>query len=141
MNFVIPQDIVDQMISEARQSNPSECCGVLLGNDNKVSALRPIANIHSDTHDRYQMDPVQLTRVLKSADRNKLTPIAFYHSHTYTVSYPSQTDIRNAVDSGWLDQYYVIVSIKDPDEPSVKAYKLAYPNIVREHPILTPPNK
>jgi proteasome lid subunit RPN8/RPN11 len=46
--------------------------------------------------------------------------IGVWHSHTHTDAYPSQTDVRQAVDPAW---WYVIVSLKY-GEPVLRAYEI-----------------
>ena len=48
--------------------------------------------------------------------------IAFYHSHTHSEAYPSDTDIRMAVQSGWLDIIYILISFENKSAPVVKSY-------------------
>jgi proteasome lid subunit RPN8/RPN11 len=48
--------------------------------------------------------------------------IAIYHSHTKSPAYPSQTDLNEAV--SWPEQVYLIVSLRDPASPEVKAFWL-----------------
>ena len=46
--------------------------------------------------------------------------VGVWHSHTHTDAYPSATDVRQAVDPGWI---YVLVSLKQA-EPSLRAYRI-----------------
>ena len=46
--------------------------------------------------------------------------IGVWHSHTHTDAYPSDTDVRQAAEPGWI---YVIVSLKHP-EPVTRAYRI-----------------
>jgi proteasome lid subunit RPN8/RPN11 len=46
--------------------------------------------------------------------------VGVWHSHTHTDAYPSDTDVRQAMEPQWV---YVIVSLKHP-EPVLRAYRL-----------------
>jgi hypothetical protein len=47
------------------------------------------------------------------------------HSHTYSQDYPTDTDVRNAVGSGWLDLFYVLISLVENTRPIVTAYRMS----------------
>ncbi len=47
---------------------------------------------------------------------------AIYHSHTRSEAYPSQTDVNLAF---YPDALYVIVSVRKPDDPQVRAFRIA----------------
>jgi proteasome lid subunit RPN8/RPN11 len=50
--------------------------------------------------------------------------LAFYHSHTHSPAYPSQTDVRMALESWMLDVYYVLVSLENKDAPQIRAFHI-----------------
>ncbi len=47
--------------------------------------------------------------------------VGIYHSHPETEAYPSPTDKGKAGDS---DLVYVIVSLRRPDQPELRAYRI-----------------
>ena len=63
--------------------------------------------------------------------------LAFYHSHPNGPTNLSETDINMAQKSGWAgeDIYYVLVSLKVPDEPVVKAFYILANGTVAEKPL------
>tara|TARA_Y100000590_G_scaffold185129_1_gene210945 strand:- start:7351 stop:7989 length:639 start_codon:yes stop_codon:yes gene_type:complete len=73
---------------------------------------------------RYQMDPQEFLDADKKADKLNLNILGFYHSHTHTEAYPSDTDVRLAIESGWVDPYYILISIEKIDSPEVKMYQI-----------------
>lgn len=73
---------------------------------------------------RYQMDPQEFLDADKKAERLDLGIVAFYHSHTHSAAYPSDTDVRLAIESGWTDPYYVLVSLENIDAYEIKMYQI-----------------
>ena len=116
----VPSNFVDEMIEHAVQENPNECCGILAGKDGLISALYRVRNSTPSPY-RYVMDPKEQMNVMKESDELGLDLMAFYHSHTHSPAYPSETDTRMAVESGWVDFCYVLVSL-EKQEPEVRFY-------------------
>ena len=109
------------MIAHAIQDDPNECCGILAGKDQAVSHLYRITNTARSPY-RYLMDPQEQLNAMLDSERKGLELLAFYHSHTHTAAYPSPTDVRMALQSGWLDVYYVLVSLEDRNDPQIRAF-------------------
>ena len=116
----VPSNFVDEMIEHAVQENPNECCGILAGKDGLISALYRVRNSTPSPY-RYVMDPKDQMNVMKESEELGLDLMAFYHSHTHSPAYPSETDTRMAVESGWVDFCYVLVSL-EKQEPEVRFY-------------------
>ena len=47
--------------------------------------------------------------------------MAFHNSHAHCAAHPSQTDVRMAPESGWLDVCYVLVSLESEASTPVRA--------------------
>ena len=119
----IKKEHADEMISHSRQENPNECCGILFGKDGEASRLFRITNTAKSPY-RYLMDPQQQLNAMLESDREGWDILAFYHSHTHSQAYPSQTDVRMALESGWLDVYYILVSLEDKENPHIRAFRI-----------------
>jgi proteasome lid subunit RPN8/RPN11 len=117
------------MIAHAKAEDPNECCGLIAGNEpdgaGGASAERGyrITNTAKSPF-RYLMDPQEFLDADKDAESHGLSLVAFYHSHTHSAPYPSQTDVRMAVESGWLDPYYILVSLENKENPEVRLYTI-----------------
>ena len=119
----IERRYADEIISHAMVEDPNECCGILAGSGDDVSHLYRITNeVRSPV--RYQMDPQEQLNAMLDSERNGWELLAFYHSHTHSAAYPSATDVRMALQSGWLDIYYVLVSLEDRDDPQIRAFRI-----------------
>ena len=68
---------------------------------------------------RYSLDPQDQFRIMSEIERRNEELVAIYHSHTASPAYPSQTDVNLAF---YPDSVYVIVSLEEPDEPSIRAF-------------------
>jgi len=117
----ISQKFIDQMIEHSKSEDPNECCGILAGTNGDISKLYKIRNASPSPY-RYVMDPQEMLTSIQDADENGIDLVAFYHSHTHSPAYPSETDTRMAVESGWVDFCYVLVSLEDDDKPVVRFY-------------------
>ena len=71
---------------------------------------------------RYVMDPKDMYNAMKDSEDNDLDFMVFYHSHTHTPAFPSDTDTRMALESGWVDFCYALISIENHEEPVVEFY-------------------
>ncbi len=137
MSFLIPKRVLASMISHALESDPEECCGVLLGDDDGAEEARRLKNVHAQPIRRYEMPPMDLMRVESEAETRGRKIVAIYHSHTHTQAYPSQTDVTNAVQSWWTEPYYVLVSLVEKTRPVVRSYRISEDATVTEIPIAT----
>ncbi len=113
---------VDEMVSHAQEEDPNECCGILAGEESTEKAYR-ITNQTKSPYS-YLMDPQEQLNAMLDSERKGWELLAFYHSHTHSPAYPSATDVRMALQSGWLDVYYVLVSLEDKDTPDIRAYHI-----------------
>ena len=130
----IPQEYIDEMISHSLQDDPDECCGILAGKDSKVSRLYRIRNSSPSPY-RYVMDPQEMLKAMRDSDCRGIELQAFYHSHTHSSAYPSETDTRMAVDSGWVDFCYILVSLEKTGEPDVRFYIIDFKGEISEEQI------
>ena len=124
----------DEIIAHARQEDPDECCGILAGRDSAAAKLYRITNTVKSPY-RYMMDPQQFLDADLDSERNGMEFVAFYHSHTHSPAYPSQTDVRMAQQSGYHDVHYILVSLEDRDNPQINAYLIHESGEIVKHPL------
>ena len=115
---------VSEMIAHAIQDDPNECCGILAGKDEVISQLYRVTNTAHSPY-RYLMDPQEQLNAMLDSERKGWDLRSFYHSHTHTQAYPSPTDVRMALQSGWIDVYYILVSLEDRDDPQIRAFHIS----------------
>jgi len=139
----IPQDILDAMVSHAREVDPFECCGLLAGKNGSVIRQYRITNtVAQDTRAAkvfdeagvkqlgylsatkraevaYFMDPKEMLAAFKDMRERQLDLAAIYHSHTHSPAYPSATDIGLAY---YPEAAYLIISLEEKSKPDIQAY-------------------
>ncbi len=122
----IPAKILAELVAHLREDYPDEGCGLLGGKDGKVSRHYPTTNVEPENkYIRYLIDPRQQMAAEEELDEAGLELVAIYHSHTHTQAYPSPTDVRTAY---YPDAYYLLVSLTEPENPVVRAFKIIKPD-------------
>ena len=116
----IARSLLDQIVAQARDEAPNECCGIVGSRDGRAVALHKARNARASPL-AYDIDGRDLVRIYDAIDRDGLDVGIIYHSHTRSDPVPSQTDINLA--SPFLpDAVYVIVGVKDPVRDDVRAW-------------------
>ena len=105
---------------------PDEACGLLAGPltgelepTGEVTAVYPCTNADASAR-TYTVDSRDLLRAMRDAEERGDELVGVWHSHTHTDAYPSDTDVRQAFEPGWV---YVLVSLKHGD-PVLRAYRI-----------------
>ena len=119
----IDKKFSDEMIAHSIEEDPNECCGILSGTDGTVRELYRITNTTKSPY-TYLMDPQEHLNADLDSERKGMEFVAFYHSHTHSPPYPSGTDVRMALQSGYLDLHYVLISLENKAEPQVRAFRI-----------------
>jgi len=140
MTLRLPKTMVDEMIQHAINDLPNECCGIITGKDGVAAQLYRTRNVEASPF-RYNIDPRDILKVEREMDDAGLQVLVIYHSHVASEAYPSPTDVRLSQWPGtdppmdlYPGAYYVLVSLKDPDNPVVRAYTITQ-GVVEEQPI------
>lgn len=118
----IPQQMVDEIVSHAREDAPNECCGIIAADGERAVELYRTANVEASPF-RFVIDPPELLRIYNEIEDAGRQLGAIYHSHTRSAAYPSQTDITFA--ASWPGVVWVIVSLEHGDNPDVRAFLIA----------------
>jgi proteasome lid subunit RPN8/RPN11 len=119
MMIKIPKSVYQAIIEHARKEAPLECCGILAGMDGTVQKAFQLRN-EEQSPVRYLMSPQEQLKVFEEMARERLEMVGIYHSHTHTVPYPSETDVKLAF---YPEVSSVIVSLKE-EPPDVKAFRI-----------------
>ena len=120
----------DEMVKHAIEDLPNECCGIITGKDGAAARLYRCRNAEASPF-RYNIDPRDILKVERDMDEQGQEVLVIYHSHVASDAYPSPTDVRLSQWPGthpptdlYPGAYYVLVSLKDRDNPSVRAYSI-----------------
>ena len=139
-DFIIPQNLLEPILTQARESFPQECCGVILGKkDNKAfSRLYPCRNAQDEFHQKdpeafartaqtaYFIDPKQLLSLHKELRHQSEEIRIIYHSHINTHAYFSEEDKRLALYEGqplYPDVDYAVISVIDGETCEVMVFE------------------
>jgi [CysO sulfur-carrier protein]-S-L-cysteine hydrolase len=117
----IAQTLLDELIQHARDDLPNECCGIVASENGAAVKVFRASNAEASPV-RYSLDPREQYRITMEIEDQGWELGAIYHSHTRSEPYPSQTDVNLAF---YPDAIYVIVSLRKPDDPEVRAFRIA----------------
>jgi len=85
------------------------------------------------------MDPKEQLKVMKEIRNLEMKMVGICHSHLETEAYPSARDVELAF---YPEVSYVIISIKDRDNPSIRSFRIIEGKISEEKvKIKAPPFK
>lgn len=129
----IERQFVDEMIAHSREAMPDECCGILAGAGDSVSKVYRMTNVEASPF-RFSMDPLEIMNVDQEASDLGWELAIIYHSHTHSEAYPSDTDVRIAGGTNelWPDVRYILVSLMEPENPSVRLFSIDHGDISEE---------
>jgi proteasome lid subunit RPN8/RPN11 len=151
--MIIDRDALEQIIRHCQGEYPKEACGILAGKISPQSIVhspqsivyspRPIVDSQQSTDHSpqskivskvykmtnasespetcYFMKPEQQLKVFKEMRQLGIEMLGIYHSHPSGPTYPSQKDVEMAF---YPEVDYVIVSLKDFNNPEIRAFKI-----------------
>jgi proteasome lid subunit RPN8/RPN11 len=117
-----PRPLLEEIVEHAREDMPNECCGIVAASDGSAVQVFRARNVH-ESPVRFEIDGREVMKIQDEIDRQGWNLASLYHSHTRSPAYPSQTDVNFA--ELWPGLVWLIVSLEDPDNPSVRAYEIA----------------
>ncbi len=129
----IERQFMDEMIAHSREAMPDECCGILAGAGGSISKVYRMTNVEASPF-RFSMDPLEIMNVDQEASELGWELAVIYHSHTHSQAYPSDTDVRIAGGTNelWPDVRYILVSLMEPENPSVRLFSIDHGDISEE---------
>jgi proteasome lid subunit RPN8/RPN11 len=105
MRVLLPQGVRGQILHEARQARPNECCGLIEGardgRDFKVIALHPARNLAASP-EKFEIDPRDHFAAHRYARARRSAIIGCYHSHPGGEAEPSAYDQAGADEENFL---------------------------------------
>lgn len=104
MTVTISSEALDFLLITAAASPDREVCGLLLGEENRIFAVVPCANVSPEPWQRFEIDPAALIAAHRSARGGGPAVIGHYHSHPNGLAAPSPRDAADAAPDGtiWL---------------------------------------
>lgn len=114
----ISADLLSAVVEHARGEHPNECCGVVAMRGGAAVSVHATANTAASPL-RFEVDGMELHRLLTEIEGRGDELGAIYHSHTRSAPYPSQTDVNFA--AGWPGVEWLIVGLADGD-PETRSF-------------------
>ncbi|MDY6764496.1 MAG: M67 family metallopeptidase, partial [Halobacteria archaeon] len=85
----------------------------------RVKKSYPVENASETPRTNYLMESEDQLEKIEKIEDEGLEIVGFYHSHPKGPNNPSQTDAERAT---WPDHSYVIVSLRDDNNPFVGSW-------------------
>ncbi|MFQ5457403.1 MAG: Mov34/MPN/PAD-1 family protein [Myxococcota bacterium] len=134
----IPPPMLKAMIAHARESYPSESCGIVIGTPQALSRLSPCRNIQDELHEKdpetyprssrdgYSIHPEDMASVMREARERGEDFRVIYHSHVDTGAYFSEEDKRVATWEGeptYPEVAYVVISVVEGEAKEANIFR------------------
>ncbi len=100
MDLEVTSGTIATLHEEATRAYPHECCGLLLGQGNRIERAVPAANVHPDPAWHFEIDPAALIAAHRAARSGGPQVLGYYHSHPNGRAEPSGEDIAMAERAG-----------------------------------------
>ena len=92
MPIELSSRLLETLLAEARVAHPRECCGLLLGEGERIERVLPTSNVHPAPDTHFEIDPQALIDAHRAARGGGLQVVGYYHSHPAGPPEPSATD-------------------------------------------------
>ncbi len=125
----VPPDALEQMRRHALATYPDECCGFLIGADDRsagsprraIDSVEPAANeVEGERRRRFVIPPSEILAIERRLEGTPRSVVGFYHSHPDHPARPSEFDRNHA----WPWYTYVVLSVTKDGVPAVGAFEL-----------------
>jgi proteasome lid subunit RPN8/RPN11 len=100
MEIDLTRAALEGMLADVARARPEEACGLLLGQGDRIEAVRSARNLHPTPQTHFEIDPQVLIDGYRSAREGGLELIGYYHSHPTGTTEPSATDRATASGDG-----------------------------------------
>ena len=120
----ISKELAERIRAHGAETYPHECCGALLGRDDEareILGLFPLINRRDDSpQNRFSVTAQDVLDAEKSARRQGLDVVGWYHSHPDHPARPSAYDRDHA----WPWYSYIIVSVAQGQPQDMTSWRL-----------------
>ena len=106
--LTIPPAVDASIRRHGQETYPHECCGALVGRDDRVAEVVPLPNTTEEgPRRRFLVRPSDYREAERKAGELGGELLGFYHSHPDHPARPSQYDLDHA----WPNFAYIIVAV------------------------------
>ena len=115
----LPADLADRLLTHARRALPNETCALLSGDRarGRVASVHLARNRLASPY-RYDVEPVDLVRIVHRIERSGEELVGIFHSHPKGPAMPSATDVRE-------ERYRVVHLVADVSNGKLRAWWIA----------------
>jgi proteasome lid subunit RPN8/RPN11 len=122
----------DEMVEHGLAAFPNEACGLLAGKEGRPVKFFAMANADVSPAS-YRLDPREQLEAANEIEDEDWQTMGIFHTHTHTEAYPSPTDQDRAFwppigseprMAMFPDAYYLIMSLSDPSNPDLRAFRI-----------------
>jgi proteasome lid subunit RPN8/RPN11 len=117
--ITITEEVRSELEGHALEAQPSECCGLLSGENGLITDLHRLRNTAEKPETRYFASPEDLFTAMKRIRESGQKLLGVYHSHPRTPAYPSASDVEMAF---YPEATYFIVSLEPKIE--MRAFRI-----------------
>ena len=114
------REVVERLLSHARQAPLLECCGLLAGREGVISVVLPAANVLASAT-AFEIAPRELFELFRRMRAEGWEHLGIYHSHPSGENTPSRRDIEQAY---YPDAVYCIVSPAAANPRPLRAFQI-----------------
>ena len=129
--LILSPSYLSQIIAHLEAGKPDEACGLLAGQNGRVTKVYLMANA-ARSPVRYVVEPDALVRVFEETEERGWDLVGIFHSHPAGPLSPSATDIAEAY---YPDSAYVICAPDADGRWQAKAFEIKEGR-AREIPLL-----
>jgi proteasome lid subunit RPN8/RPN11 len=108
MTIEVTSGVMATLVHEARLAGSHECCGLLLGQHERIDVAVPAANVSLRPDVQFEIDPQALFAAHKAARTGGPQLLGYYHSHPAGHPLPSATDCEHS--TGDLRVWAIVAS-------------------------------
>ena len=106
--LTIPPAVDESIRRHGQETYPHECCGALVGREDRVADVVPLPNTTEEgPRRRFLVRPSDYREAERKAGELGGELLGFYHSHPDHPARPSQYDLDHA----WPNFAYIIVAV------------------------------
>jgi len=124
----LKKELLEQIMKHSLAELPNEACGILAGKEGNVQQVYEMTNTDKSPQ-TFFMDAKEQLRVTKEIRNQGKDLLGIYHSHVASEAYPSSHDVELAL---YPEASYVIISLKDKNNPSVRSFRIVEGEIAEE---------
>lgn len=124
----LKKELFAQIVTHCKRELPNEACGILAGGVDAIQRVYKMVNADKSP-ENFIMEPAEQLKVMKEIRNLGLEMVGIYHSHVASEAYPSARDIELAF---YPEAYYCIVTLKEKNNPRIRAFKIQEGKILEE---------